>query len=65
MRKLFWIILMLSCIAGAVFSVVMLIMAARFMEYGRVIFYLTIAIICIEVDVISFLKLKNFPGKNT
>ena len=65
MWKFFWSILMLSSLAGAVFSVVMLVVAAKFMEYGRVIFYLTIAIICIEVGVISFLKLKNFPGKNT
>ena len=65
MRKLFLTVLALLCLAGAVASVVMLVMAVRFLEYGRVIFYLTIAAVCIEVGVISVLKLKNLRDQKS
>ena len=59
MRKLLLILLAAVCAAGAVASVVMLVMAARFSEYGRFLFYFTVAIVCIEMGVIAVMKLKN------
>ena len=44
--KLFLALLILAAIAGAVVSTVMVVMACRFMELGRVVFYLSLAIIC-------------------
>ena len=59
MSKVLFIILGLLGLAGAVFGIVMTVMAFRFMEYGRVIFYLVITIVCIELAVLSFMKLKH------
>ena len=59
MNKILWIILGLLCLAGAVFGIVMTVMAVRFMELGRVIFYGVIAVLCIEGTVLAFLKLRR------
>lgn len=65
MSKLLLSILMLACLAGAVFSVVMLVMAAQFLEYGRVVFYLTLGIVCIEAGIITFVKLKRIINRES
>ena len=59
MGKILWIILGVLCLAGAVFGAVMTVMALRFLELGRVIFYGVIAIACLEIAVIAFLKLRR------
>ena len=59
MSKILWIVLGALCLAAAVFGAVMTGMAIRFLELGRVIFYGVIAIGCLEVAVIAFLKLRR------
>lgn len=59
MNKVLRIILLLLFAAGAVFSIVMTVMAARFMEYGRFFFYMTIAVVCVVLAFITLLKLKE------
>ena len=59
MSKVLWFILGLLGLAGAVFGVVMTVMAVRFLELGRVIFYGVIAIACLEVAFIAFMKLRR------
>ena len=59
MNKIFRVVLLLLFVAGAVLGIVMTVMAARFMEYGRFIFYMTIAIVCGILAVITLLKLKE------
>lgn len=58
MKKPLWIALGIICLAAAIFGTVMTIMAIRFMEFGRMLFYGTIAFVCFEVAVFAFLKLK-------
>ena len=59
MRNVLWIIRGLLCLAGGIFCIVMTIMALRFMEYGRTIFYLIIGIFCVEATVVSLMKTRN------
>ena len=59
MGKVLLILVGFLCVAGGIFGIVMAVMAVRFMEYGRVIFYLTLAILCIELAVVLFMKGKN------
>ena len=59
MSKIFQIILMLVCIAVAIFGIVMMVMAVRFMELGRVIFYFTISMISLECALLLFMKLRK------
>jgi len=59
MRKVLFLILGFVGLAGAVFGIVMTVMAFRFMEYGRVVFYLVITIVCIELVIISLMKIKH------
>ena len=59
MGKILWAILGLLCLAGAIFGAVMTVMAVRFMELGRVIFYGVIAIFCLEAAIIAFMKLRR------
>lgn len=59
MNKLLWSFLGILFLAGGIFGIVMLVMAAIFMEYGRVVFYMAIAFICLPLAVDSFLKLKD------
>ena len=59
MSKAPWILAIILCLAGAVFGIVMTVMAFRFMEYGRVVFYSVIAIACLEAGIIAFTKLRR------
>ena len=59
MNKIINWILTLIGIAAAVFSAVMLAMAIRFGEMGRVLFYLLILIVAVEVAVVFGLKLRS------
>ena len=58
MNKAVWIVLVIVCLAAAVFGTVMTVTAIQFMEFGRMLFYGTIAFIGFEVAVLAFLKLK-------
>ena len=58
MNKTLWLILGITCLAAAVFGTVMTVMAIQFMEFGRMLFYGTIAFIGFEVAILAFLKLK-------
>ena len=53
-KKHIWKIL-ISVVAGAaaVVCVIQFVMAIAFMELGRVVFYFTLALVCIEASVIS------------
>ncbi len=53
MKKTLLILGAILGVAGTIACTVMVIMAARFMELGRVVFYLVIGIACIEVAVLS------------
>ncbi|MBR4290387.1 MAG: hypothetical protein IKT52_07085 [Oscillospiraceae bacterium] len=59
MNKALLLLFGILLIAGGVFSIVMTIMAAIFMEYGRVFFYMTIAVVCLALSVTLFMKLKE------
>ena len=59
MNKFLWLILAVAMLAAAIFGIVMTVMSVRFLEYGRVIFYGLIAIVCLEIMVIALLKSKN------
>lgn len=59
MNKVLWLILAVAMLAAAIFGIVMTVMAVRFLEYGRVIFYGLIAIVGLEIMVIALLKSKN------
>ena len=59
MRKVLLLILGLLGLSGTVFGIVMTVMAFRFMEYGRVVFYLVITIVCVELVIISAMKIKH------
>ena len=59
MSKVLWGILAFVCAAGGILFLGMTIVALQFMEYGRVIFYLTLAIFSIEFAVLAALKLKD------
>lgn len=59
MNRIFLLILGLLLVAGGIFGIVMTVMAAIFMEYGRVIFYLTIALSSFSLSCIPFMKIKE------
>ena len=59
MNKTLWIILGLVFLAGAVFGIVMTVMAVRFMELGRVVFYGAISIACLEAVFLIIMKLRR------
>lgn len=58
MNKTLWIVLAVVCLAAAVLGTVMTVMAIQFMEFGRMLFYGTIAFIGFEIAVLAFLKLR-------
>ena len=58
MKKWFTFVLMVLCLAGGVFGLIMTVMAARFMEYGRFLFYGTIFLFCLSLFV-GFLLDRN------
>ena len=59
MSKFLRIVLMLACVGASIFGVVMTIMAVRFMELGRVIFYFTISMIGLECALLLYMKLRK------
>ena len=59
MSKVLRIILMFTCIAAAVFCIVMTVMAVRFMELGRVIFYFMISMLNLEFAFLLYLGLRK------
>ena len=64
MIKVLWGLLAFICTAGGVFCLVMTIVAFQFMEYGRVIFYLIIAVLCIEFAVLAAMKAKSSKSES-
>ena len=59
MDKLIGILLCIFGLAGFLLSAAMTVMAIRFMEYGRVLFYGMLAIFSIESFIFGFLRLKK------
>ena len=59
MRRILRIVLMLACVAAGIFGIVMTIMSVRFMEYGRVIFYLLMSIISLEFALLLIISLRK------
>ena len=57
--KHIWMVLALLGVAGLIVSTVMVVMSVRFGEWGRVLFYGVIAILCIEMAVIAWGKRKE------
>ena len=64
MIRVLWGLLAFICAAGGVFCLVMTIVAFQFMEYGRVIFYLIIAVLCIEFAVLAAMKAKSSKSES-
>jgi hypothetical protein len=53
-KKHIWnILISVAAVAAAVACLIQFVMAIAFMELGRVVFYFTLALVCIEVSVIS------------
>ena len=53
-KKHIWnILISVVAVAAAVACLIQFVMAIAFMELGRVVFYFTLALVCIEVSVIS------------
>lgn len=59
-KALNWILLLVG-VAGLVFGIAMTVMAVRFSEWGRVVFYGLIAVLSLEAVIMSFLNLKKKP----
>lgn len=59
MNRILLLLLGILLIAGGVFAIAMTVMAAIFMEYGRVFFYMTLAVVCLALSAVAFLKLKE------
>lgn len=51
--------LMILCAVGAIFSLVMTVMAAKFMEYGRFLFYGSVLLVCISLFLVFLSNTKN------
>ena len=64
MIRVLWGLLAFICAAGGVFGLAMTIVAFQFMEYGRVIFYLIIAVLCIEFAVLAAMKAKRSKSES-
>ena len=59
MKNISSILLMIFCAVGAIFALVMTVMAAKFMEYGRFLFYGCILLVCISLFVVFLLNTKK------
>lgn len=59
MKKISLIMLMILCAVGAIFSLVMTVMAAKFMEYGRFLFYGSVLLVCISLFLVFLSNTKN------
>jgi len=64
MIKVLWGLLALVCAAGGIFGLGMTIVAFQFMEWGRVIFYLVLAVFCIEFAVLAAIKAKRSKSES-
>ena len=62
MNKTLLILFGVLLLAGGIFTIVMTVMAAIFMEYGRFIFYMSLAFVCFGCALVLFLKLKDFQS---
>ena len=58
-RKILYLILILLGIAGFAACAVMMVMAVRFHEWGRVLAYGIALLLCAELVILSFLRLRN------
>jgi len=58
-RTIFNLILLLVGLAGFVVSAVMLVVAIRFLELGRMVFYAFLALLSAELAIVSFLRLRK------
>ena len=58
-RSILHLILLLVGAAGFVVSAVMMIMAIRFLELGRVVFYAVLALLFAELAILSVLRLRK------
>ena len=58
MSKLLNILWAALCLAAAVFGIVMLVMAIRFGEYGRVVFYFGLTVVSASISLYPILKLR-------
>lgn len=59
MKRALSVILLIAACIGTIFSIGMLIMAVRFGELGRVLFYGVIAIVCIEIAVFAWIGMRK------
>ena len=59
MNKILWTLLSVLCAAACMFGVVMCVMAVRFGEWGRVLFYGMIAVFSLEFAILCILKAKR------
>ena len=59
MKRALWIILLVLCIVATVCGIVMTVVAAQFLEYGRVIFYMTIALTALPIGIACIANLNN------
>lgn len=57
MKRVAFIILSAIGIAGSIIAMIQFISAIRFLEYGRVLAYLIVAVLLIELSVYAILKL--------
>ena len=64
MIKVLWGLLAFTCATGGILGLGMTIVAFQFMEYGRVIFYLIIAVLCIEFAVLAAMKAKSSKSES-
>ena len=62
MNKIISIIAAIIGSVGTISSIIMTVMAVRFMELGRVVFYLTLAFLCIGIAVWGIM---NLPPKKS
>ena len=64
MIKVLWGLLAFTCATGGILGLGMTIVAFQFMEWGRVIFYLVLAVFCIEFAVLAAMKIKRTKSES-
>ena len=64
MIKFLWGLLAFVCATGGMFGLGMTIVAFQFMEWGRVIVYLVLAVFCIEFAVLAAMKIKQAKSES-
>lgn len=58
-RTILHLILLLAGVVGFVVCAVMLVMAVRFLELGRMVFYAVLTLVFAELAILSFLRLRK------